>query len=164
MPISKICPLHSGSCVKVAHQTQPVLPAESPMKVNPSSLNSPIPRCVKHTDIPSLSAEVSSLLQRVLLHKTGTDTRVFVFPLERGVACSIKNIVYNKRHAFQHQPCCDASVVLAMMIVSGRPGRGVKCTYNLSVICSVYKRASVLAQKRSNNKQGRHSLGTSSLC
>lgn len=156
-----ICPLHLGACLKVKQQTQAGVTVESPRKVNPSPLNSLMPRCAKHTDIPLRPAEA----ERVLLHKTGTETRVFIFPLKRKVACSIKNIVCKKKHncVFQHQPCSDAGVVLVMTI-SGRLGRDVKCTYNLSIIGSVYKRASVLAQNWSNNKQGRYSLGTSSLC
>lgn len=58
LKIFKICPLHSGTCINVTHQTQSMLTAESPMKVNPSPLNNLILRCGEHTDIPLLPAEV----------------------------------------------------------------------------------------------------------
>ena len=156
----KISPLHSGTCMKVTHQTQSVLPVESPTKANASPLNSLMLRCGKRTGSPLLSQACCCCA--CCFTKWGLR---FTFPLERGVACSIKNIVCNRRCncIFQYQPCCDAGGVL-VMTNSRRLGRDVKGIYNLSIICSVYKQASVVVQKWSNNKQGRHSLGTSSPC
>lgn len=53
----KTRPFRSGTYIKVTHQAQSVLAVESPVKVNPSPLNSLTLGCGKRTDTPLLSAE-----------------------------------------------------------------------------------------------------------